>query len=328
MRIYLSFVLLFLGLSAKSQFNIGLRVLPHSMIIHDVQELRSSTTIFVYRSIDTPYLEALMDTLDQVWTLSPIEFVPYAEFRGKEYGDEYSFLELSYSCIHGLERPQYLDAWDWDVDINQFQYFSLKLWKWKKKKAIHYANFRLFPPDLARNREGYRYIDPCNESAVYSFLYQEADIYNWSPGYLKMCLKYADHQLNHLFERDSLDQPAPNQLAALRRDTLFIPEYCLEKVGRHLRVEYEPQNPKKLMSPYPHPFKVISREELSDKLFHATQPVYFLDYMIYNNRRTVSVLNGLNGDALYYDSDDGSLNLAKGDIRRLARKIKWTGDGP
>src|SRR5690606_38148987 len=81
------------GSSEYVRFDAG-KILPE-----DIELLKSTTTLFVYRDIDEPILDKIKKAFEQSWTITKVEFIRHHELS--KYANKSGY---SYFMIEGFIR--------------------------------------------------------------------------------------------------------------------------------------------------------------------------------------------------------------------------------
>ena len=150
---------------------------------------------------------------------------------------------------------------------------------------------------------------------------------NWSPGFLKNYLQFIqmnfEHPENYKINTKISIQGKHPMLKNLKTDTLFIPEYVFIRFNYMTGNESKRVSLKSLFKNYDFPYAVISMDKLSDKILHATKPVYYLHYAKSSASTGSCIIDGNSGDILFSVSDHYySYNLKQKEVKRMSDLIK------
>jgi len=275
--------------------------------------LQNTTTLFVYRDGDKPHVESLQKTLSEAWTYTPLEFISYDDYQSNVYEETYSFLTLGYT--HRVKESE--------TGANSFNtHFFLSLWRPKGEERVNYARIEMHPDRIAY---GFAYLYAEIEEqrdTIVQVLYQSVPIKNWHISYLKNALQYTQHKLKAKESRGLYTDEKHDQLGYLKRYTLYVPDYCLEKYIAVKGNEPNRHDPSKLFAKYPYKYKIIPKEELDQLIMTADKPIYYLSYIKSSTMKFVNVLNSKTGELLYSESSTLSYNLKDKDLTRLAKAVK------
>jgi len=101
---------------------------------------------------------------------------------------------------------------------------------------------------------------------------------NWNVGILKNYLQTIINEMNgvdsKLVKNVNLDE-----LEKLQTQTLYIPDYIFIKFNKWNGNENKYFDESDLMKGYKFPYKIISQDELNDKILDEQNPIYYLIYV-------------------------------------------------
>lgn len=276
----------------------------------NLNKLKSSKTLFVYRDSDNVNLELFESTLSEVWDYTELEFVSYKEYTSRTYDESYSFF-----TIGGRHQIKTSSS---DM-VTRNTHIFLTLWMINGNKKLTFCRIELYPTfttyQKAKDTED-------NVSLMVKHLYEESKLHNWNLLYLKNALQLVNEKLTKSDEHWIANSEVYSDLSHLKNDTLYIPEYTLIKFGAFTGDESKRHNVKKLFKKYPYPYKVLSMEELLEKALHSEKPLYYLSYIKSSTDKYVSVVNAKTGELLYSDYSPVSYNIKDKDFKKLAKEIK------
>ena len=140
--------------------------------------------------------------------------------------------------------------------------------------------------------------------------------FNWSEGLLKNYLQglswYAEQHktiATEIYEKE--------QMELLKKDTLFVPDFAfteyklskssdvpvlVDKNNTKESISTDNQNVKNIFRRYKHPYKVISSQELSNKLLYDKKPFFYFLYTVSYTGKLITIVNSLNGENIYATS--------------------------
>lgn len=156
-----------------------------------------------------------------------------------------------------------------------------------------------------------------------NYLYNDALIYNWGPGFLKGYLKKINDQLVAHKERGPFSEETDKQaLRSLLTDTLFIPDYVLLKTNAITGEETfeSTEEDEDLKKAYPYPVKVLNSRELNQRIVDSKQPFKYLVYTRSSTDKFINVFES-NGKLLYARYVKISYNFKNKDLSKLAKTI-------
>lgn len=277
----------------------------------NLNKLKSSKTLFIYRDSDTANLESFKSMLDEVWDYTELEFISYKEYSTNTYDENYSFFTI------GWDHKETTSS----IGMNsENTYIYLTLWMNKENEKLTFCRIELYPTFTT-------YQNPVMYSEKYvnlmmKYIYEETILHNWNLLYLTNALQFVNEKLTKSYEHWLFKSAVYADISFLKNDTLYIPEYALTIFDAFTGDESEKQNMNKLVKKYPYPYKFLSIEELSNKVLNSEKPFYYLSYIKSSSDKFVSIVNTKTGELLYSDYSAGSYNLKDKDFNKLAKKIK------
>jgi len=292
------------------QINVGSTELVHfnagKFEQANLDKLKKTKTIFVYRTGDEEILESFKSSLEEGWDYTTLEFVSYKEYTANSYDQSYSFFTLS------------------GVTTSTTTYISthiyLTLWMKDKYEKLTFCRLELYPDfptyQMVTNED--------KEKVIMKNFYSTSIFHNWNTSYLKNALQFVNKKLSKSEEHWLFKSDSYLGLSKLRNDTLYIPEYTLIKFSKFTGDESNRHEVDDLLKKYPYPYKIISMDELSEKINNSTKPIYYLSYIKSSTDKYLNVLNGKNGDFLYSNYSPTSYNIKGKDFAKLAKSIKKT----
>ena len=315
MRNIFIFTIILLNFSVFGQINIGsdeLKILSSRPFEQsDLNSLKSSTTLFVYRDCDKKNLDFFKSCLKEAWDFSQLEFISYDEFRTKKYDENYSFF-----TIGGLHKVKTSSS----GMVSESTYIYLKLWMNKGGEEMIFSQIFLYPTFQTYQKAG-SYSE--SSFAMIDFLYNEAILHNWNPIFLKNYLQYINQKLTKSEVRPLFKKEVNKEaLQQLKNDTLYVLDYSLIKFNPKTGDESERFNTEELLNKYPYPYKIVSIEEFKFKDINSKKPLFYLSHVKSNAILFFSVFNSKTGEILYASNSIVSYNLNRNDFIRLVNQMK------
>lgn len=270
-----------------------------------IQGLRNSQTIFFFRSDDD--LLELRKALEEVWTISDLFLFPYSEMGKIDLKGK------SYFVIEGFRKvvSKYVT-----VD-NTYLYLHLYMNFTDKKGKDFLQTFARL--DLFLTQETMNKIPKLKEDEVIDFIYTDAEISNWTPGFLRNYLKNINDLLisgqgRGLYESND-EVPAVSQLA---NKTLYIPDYTLvtNRYGREGQKDAE-----SLMKDYPYAYEFKSSAEISNMIL-AGEDIYYLVYTRSSTEKYFTVFHSSSGEIVFNAYKPMSYALNRSDFKDIGKSIK------
>lgn len=273
-----------------------------------IERLRNSQTVFFYRKDDD--LIELRKALEDVWTISELLLIPYAEagkidLKGK-----------SFFVIEGLRTvsTQYTTVDNSYVFLHLYMNLSDK--KGKDFKQT-FARLDLFPTEEAMKEMSLK-----DEGEIFEYLYGDAEINNWTPGFLRNYFRNINDLLESgrgkgIYEGDD-EVPA---IAGMANKTLYVPEYVLEKKSKIYGLVSGSHDPDKLMKNYPYPYEFKSASQISESI-SAGEDFYYLVYTRSSSEKYFTVYHSTSGEIVFNRYKPMSYNLKKSDLKDIAKSVK------
>ena len=307
MRTFVLIIFLALGMTGKSQIYVPWALTKKAkkgISYPELPTLKKSTTVFVYRDVDKPHLDLMQKTLEEAWTLTELKFVPFHEFSHDNYDESYSFFEVDYIAYirDGVKKSQYFITLRQKKGAKWLQHARVQLFPTFETEMV------VFPPEISR---------PADREVVMKHLYGSAQIRNWHLAYIKNVLQCVQNQI-----QGKSMEAAEGELKALQTSTLYVPEYCMTKLGLIFGDEVKDRDPDKVMEKYAYPYEITSNEDLNNRVATSDKPVYYLHYMKSESRKHINVFNSQTGQLVYSVSLLGPKNLTKNDVAALSNAIR------
>lgn len=281
----------------------------------DLESLKSTTTLFIYRESDEEDLELFKSTLEESWDYTELEFISYEEYTANTYDESYSFF-----TIGGIHKTKTSSS----GMVTENTYIYLMLWMIKNEKKLTFCRIDLYPTFEAYQKAN-TFMSKKRANLMMKYLYAESTIHNWNLVYLKNSLQFVNKNLDISNEVWLFNSETYEDLSPLKSDTLYILDYALIKFAPFTGDESARHNVKKLLKKYPHPYKFVSATELAEKITNSTDStssVYYLSYVKSCTDKFISVFNGKTGDLLYSDYSPVSYNVKAKDFAKLSEAIE------
>lgn len=312
MRINLKIIVLVVFLSLLFTFEMSSQVGIYN--IDEIAKVKEGTTYVIVGGQDSVVDERFIEVLKNNWTFSKIDFVKYGDLE-KCYIKGNSFLTLTmggtevqgslkYTNIHW-----YLDLWS--VSDSYLQ--NVKKNK-KKKGEVGISIARL---------ELYKGFKNNNIQELYKTIYTDNKIiHNWGPGLLKNHIQSMIANLNKMVKKSLYSQVnEAEKLKTLSNQTLYVPDYVLNKFNAFNGDESKKYDEKELFEDYKSSYQVITTKELNDKILNDKVGFYYLQYIKSSTDKYVSVINSLTGEVIYSVYTPVSYNIKTEDLKDLYKKI-------
>jgi hypothetical protein len=253
------------------------------------EEMRNGTTCFIYRDADVPKLDMIKGILGEIWTFNKWKLIPYSEYQNSisEKGNVYIALR-SYNKTKVYAGP--------DPSGNKAEVVEVLISMWrvdKVEKDGWIAEERLAAIDMPISNDLRTQLIQLKRMPAFEFISgNEAKVELWNWGLLKNKFQVLN---NHLVSntprwRFSNTQNVP-ELNRLKSDTLFIPESTFKT--------FDVREKGKTMDEYAGRYKVISIEELGDRILKSEKPFYYLNVHMDGLEKFINVINSKTGEIVY-----------------------------
>lgn len=284
----------------------------------DMESLKKTTTLFTLQYKDYNDKVAYEKALKAVWTITPFQIIKPDEIG--DYADKgnYSFFSFGgfVSTRGNVSMTSIHIAYDlWMPEIK----------KKGKMDQKYFARVQIYPDNktifTAYNNKNRKQSD--FSATMLSFIYNEANIYSWGPGYIKGYLKLVNDRLLENDVRGPFSEMEDNKaLASLKSDTLYIPDYVKVKFNMFTGSEKEDDGAdENLRDAYPFPVKFISPGELNNLILNGEKPVKYLVYIKSSTDKYINVYDSKDNRLIYAQYTPASYNFKNKDLKKLARAI-------
>ena len=302
MKLKIIFSLLFLSTNAFCQISIS--------NTDEIAKIKSGTTFFAMKDPASPKAAQFVETIRKNWTLSKVECIKYSEVE-KNIAPNNFFVTIGASMISSSSSTKtdfFLEFW---TTNGKFVYDPKKRKHFDQKDKIVVAAVSLFPD----------YFTQDNPSSLYKMDYDAAGhLKNWSAGILANYIRQVVALLNKSEERSAKTEFL-NKDELGKLETLYIPEYVLIKFSKNSNDESEKIDAKEITEGSGLSCKIISTEELSDKIVNEEMPLYYLLLIKSNTDKWITVTNSKTGEIIYA-ANSGPGNFKAGDLNDLQKAIQ------
>jgi hypothetical protein len=297
---------------SAAQINVGSKLIvgpkPGKFKDGDIEALKKTKTIFVYRAHDEKNLDVFKSTLDSVWNISDIEFASYDEFISNKYEGNYSFMMLQVVLKVKVSDDRTYSS------SHVFLTLSTKI----NDKSRTFCRIEL-RPNSGVNRKAMEY-SGSKDGLLMKYLYSTAVLKNWNLGYLKNALQLVSSNLESGTNRWLHKSESDKRITVLQNDTLYIPKNTFTNPYNWNKTEDKEDVSVKLLKGYHRPYKILPTAELSNLIVNSKLPIYYLTFIVSGSDKYITVTNSITGEILY--SIYEGLKLRSSDFGRLARKVK------
>ena len=295
--------------------------------ISEIEKIKSGTTYIAMKDPNSEKIKEYINVFKSNWTISKFEFIKYSEIAkylspensfltigGYETNTQFTKLYENGSRKNGINYSNthlYLELWTCDE-----KYFQSK----KKKKEFGNSNkIQVARIELFTDFESLA--DP--DKLFQSDYDGNGHIRNWGPGILKNQIQSLTSYLNKN-EIRTLYSGIFNakELKNLKKEVLYVPEYTLTKFNKFTGDETKKHDEKDMFEDYQLKYKLISTDELNQKILTDKTPFYYLIYIKSSTDKYISVINSATGEIIYSTYSPVSYNIKSGDLKDLQKKIQ------
>ncbi len=311
---------LFLGFVSQAQINVGPIIQVRGTGTDEfrpgvLNQLKTTSTYFVYGKADEKNLDEWQNTLKAVWKVTPIKFISFEDFMKLKGHSRKSFLvKQSFSKI--IDRVSQNSR-----TVSSYYYTYLSLITIDKNKRIHrHCRIEMYPTKKTRG-SGLKVKD--NFTSVMNFLYNDAEFHNWHPGLLKAPISQVSAYLQlgtSLNFYHEIDTKA--ELGKLRTQTLYIPDYAFIYGGVFFKKDFV--DIEATLKKYGYKAEVVEAKKLSDMILNSAEDIYVMLYMKSMNDKFITVWNCKTNQLLYKEYKPNKYHIKKKDFKDLTRAIYST----
>lgn len=285
----------------------------------DLAKLKQTTTLFVLQDADYANVSDWEEAIKSVWTITPFKIVSRDEIGSMGNGN-YSYFTLGgYVYQSASSSPMKFK----NQTVNAV-HLTYDLWMPNGNKEEYFARLQLYPDNATMFDASTTHLNKKQNSRISSELYTKTILHNWTPYMLKGYLKTVnDRLLSGEHRGPYTEEDNPGALAALRTDTLYIPDYVNIKFNLlTAKDKVEETDMKELRSAYDYPVRVVSKAELGRIIKNSSKPVYYLVYTKAATDKFLNVYNSKTGNLLFARYSPMSHNFKYKDLKDIEKLVK------
>lgn len=293
-----------------------------------LSQLKVGTTYIAMKDLESTISKEYIEIFKEYWTISKIEFIKYTEYA--DYLSPGNF----FLTISGFEKTKqwvtnynnggvkrssewtntyiFLDLWT-SNDV----YFKKKAknpkWQFSNQYKIQIARVDLFP-DFPTVK------DP---ESLYLYDYDgEGHLRNWGKGILKNYIQILMAEFDKGERRKLFKYVADKEkLQTLHEQDLYIPDYVMIEFDKWTGDESEKHEEEELFKYFESSYKLLSIEDLNDKILNDPNPFYYLIYIKSSTQKYLNVINSQTGEIIYAEYSAVSYNIDSKDFKHLSKLI-------
>lgn len=284
--------------------------------ISEIAKIKNGTTFFAMSNPASPKAVAYIEAIKKNWTLSKVECIKYTDVE-KNIAPNNSFVTISAnmtssnSTSANTETHIYLELW---TTNGKYTYDPKKRKHFNQADKISVATIELFGDFTAQNYP----------SSLYKMDYDSSGhLENWSAGILA---NYIQQMTILLYKDEIRETKAPffnkDEIKKLASETLFIPDYVMTKFSKNADDESKKFETKEIFDGYNLTYKLLSLEELNDKILNNPTPFYYLLFIKTLNEKFITVTNSITGEIIYSENSGSSSNFKSSDLKELQKAVQ------
>jgi hypothetical protein len=290
-------LLFVINISCFAQFDISFygEDKDRNITQEDVDILRKTTTVILYRESDEYDIDQLKEVLSSVWKITKLELVNYNEIGNYQNNENYSFLLNSLVYSYPLAC---VSAYNFNLSLVHFRRYK------KKDYYLPYTYARISQHLSATSFA--KFISIGNIDKGMGYLNTEAFYYDNMLGYLKNSLQYLNDILEKIdiVKKVDIDEKRCkyNNLKNLTSGVLYIPEFATEWLTLHDGTQAIRNNVEEIFKEYKFKYKVVPDTELSSLILESEEPIYYLITRRAYNVLFINIVNSKTGEIIYSES--------------------------
>lgn len=277
-----------------------------------IPDLKNGTTYVVMKDPTSDAAQQYIEIFKKYWTISKVDFIKPSQILSYTAKNNF-FLSIGvFTSNTGASNSHvhmYLGLWT--CKDGYLESKTKKKLSWDN--TIHLAKVELV--------SDYFELGGPNGVPKYDY-YGGGHIKNWGPGILKNYLQEiillleagTDRSIFAAYNDDA-------QLNLLKKQTLYVPEYVMIKTGMIAGAPEKRSSDKEIFSGYKYPYKLITTDELNQKILNDTIPFYYLVYVMDDPDKFVTIFNSETGEMVYTVYSPVSYKFKKEDMLRIYETI-------
>lgn len=312
-----------LSISSDAQIQVGSATHtkgPGKISDEEMSKFKKSTTYFVLQAKDYADQGAFQDAIAKVWTVTPFKIIRPDEMSKLDKNrSSFFFFGGFVTTRQGRGTGSFHPHLSYDL-------FMLGT----NKKGRTEQNM-LGKVLLHLDGESYRFVaryangnSQHFSEKVIPFLYNEAEMQNWSPLMLSGYLKVINDGLISGTLRSVFEEYTNKEgINALRSETLYVPNYVNTKFNMFTGGEKDTEDDESdLKAAYAFPSQYSDLPALENTANASTEGIYYLSYIKSSTDKFVSVFNSRTGEMIYTAYSPMSYNFKLKDLKRISAKVK------
>lgn len=284
--------------------------------VSEIAKIKTGTTFFAMKNPASSIAAAYVEAIKKKWTLSKVECIKYTDIE-KNIAPNNSFVSIganmtnSNSTMEITETRIYLELW---TTNGNYTYDPKKRKHFNQNDKISLATIELFADFTAQNYP----------SSLYKMDYDASGhLENWSASIIANYIQ----QLTILLNKGEVREVKTafynkEEFKKLASETLFIPDYIMTKFSKNADDETKKYDAKEIFDVYNLTYKLLSLEELNEKILNSPTPFYYLLFIKTINEKFVTVTNSKTGEIIYSQYSGSSSNFKSSDLKDLQKAVQ------
>lgn len=316
----------FLFNTSIAQVSVGCSVSPTNLYVTKIKDsefdyLKNTTTSFIVpEQLD---FEKTKNLISSIWTFNDIIFIPHDEYNEDDYVIAENTIIRIHNDSYSLEKTtlgkgtRTINSW-YVLKFEMISYPSVRINKKGKKDEEIFRVADVFFTQSILNR--YKNSPAYNKKKTKG-ISNEPDYYNFDYGYIKNYFQTLNDKLNkkeQLNVRKGIENE--EKLKGLKNQTLYVPDWILKTSNAFTGGLGKIREPKELFGKYEYPYKMISYNDLNDKILNG-EKFYYLMHSQFNEYKLLSVIDSVTGEMIYLIENKG-YSIKSSDIKDINKLIK------
>lgn len=276
---------------------------PFKLEENDYKKLKKCTTYFVCPKNLLKDEEELQKVLDEAWDYTEIKVIGQDDVKDYISKKNSAFFNVGLLISTVSIQEIYMEL-SCGADDNKIRFARFNL------------NFDCKMQEIFKKQ---------GSDELFNYINAESEIINLKPGIIANYLRLIETKLKAMEFVDCQSKISnKDELKDLENDTLYITDNVKTKFlltafkfGCETDEEYDIE---KIMAKYPHPYKLISFDELSDKIINGDDFYYTICLKSQDNIKHVSIFKSKSGECIYNNTSQGA-QFKVDDFDKIAKLI-------
>jgi hypothetical protein len=237
------------------------------------------------------------------------------DYKGTSFNNDYYYLSFETSSNSGSSTKN-------ELDMAARAELYLKTITYGGQDEVEKA----FKKDLKKSGILYKKESTYDlADADFKYVYLNGNL-----GNIKNMIQYVSSQLAEGKTSKLLEENSSSaELSKLKQDTLYVPNYWYGEDGLTMESLEHDSKPYKItlkyvedmLAAYPYKIKLITRDELNNKILQAKNDFYYYSYIQCSANKIVSVINGYTGNVVYKEVTKLKYRPTEKDLEQLGKSV-------